>query len=362
MVMSIDRKPRAGFTLIELLVVVAIIGILIALLVPVLGNIKEQARRASGAVNFKNIGQAFLANAAAPSGTSPGQTAGKTLSSAQGVDTGTGFEYLWRNVFRNDHTNYMATIGPHSLADYLGGVRSKVWISPGCLVDHPFDTNGTTFRTAYKAWETSGNFITGTAGQRSYIYSSYLIFANDPGNYLDASNTPVIRYAGDQALSETSLDGLKGFNNPRGMSKAGTMTSNLVVTDAMQRFNDRFGTYAGISPRQVIMQDIIMRDPTTQNWMANWVSGSSNAVLTNTTEVLGSWRYVYQGTWITNSDVDGKNKPKDVTGGCVLLGDGSATWRKTSEMQVVYSRTQVRINFTPADAASPPVTFLYAGE
>ncbi|MEI7767812.1 MAG: prepilin-type N-terminal cleavage/methylation domain-containing protein, partial [Phycisphaerae bacterium] len=39
--MNIDRKPRAGFTLIELLVVVAIIGMLIALLVPVLSNVKE---------------------------------------------------------------------------------------------------------------------------------------------------------------------------------------------------------------------------------------------------------------------------------------------------------------------------------
>jgi prepilin-type N-terminal cleavage/methylation domain-containing protein/prepilin-type processing-associated H-X9-DG protein len=53
-------KIKRAFTLIELLVVIAIIGILVALVVPVLGTIKEKTNRGKCQSNLKQIGLASL--------------------------------------------------------------------------------------------------------------------------------------------------------------------------------------------------------------------------------------------------------------------------------------------------------------
>jgi prepilin-type N-terminal cleavage/methylation domain-containing protein len=52
---------RAAFTLIELLTVIAIIGILAAILVPVVGKVRESAHLTSVTSNFRQTGQALLA-------------------------------------------------------------------------------------------------------------------------------------------------------------------------------------------------------------------------------------------------------------------------------------------------------------
>ena len=54
--LSVPRSGRSAFTLIELLVVIAIIAILAAILFPVFGRARENARRSSCQSNLKQIG------------------------------------------------------------------------------------------------------------------------------------------------------------------------------------------------------------------------------------------------------------------------------------------------------------------
>ena len=57
--MKTSKRTGGGFTLIELLTVIAIIGILAAILIPVVGAVRESARSAECTSNLRQIGTAF---------------------------------------------------------------------------------------------------------------------------------------------------------------------------------------------------------------------------------------------------------------------------------------------------------------
>lgn len=54
-----QRSPRRAFTLVELLVVIGIIGVLMAVLVPVLGKAREASTRVKCLSNLRQLGTAF---------------------------------------------------------------------------------------------------------------------------------------------------------------------------------------------------------------------------------------------------------------------------------------------------------------
>ena len=55
-----NLQVKSGFTLVEILVVIAIIGILAAILFPVFGRVRENARRSSCQSNLRQIGLGML--------------------------------------------------------------------------------------------------------------------------------------------------------------------------------------------------------------------------------------------------------------------------------------------------------------
>lgn len=82
------RAPSLGFTLVELLVVITIIGMLMALLIPAVGAVRDRARQTTCANNLKQIGMAVMNFGSSkdrfPGYVEPVQQANRTFAQIQG--------------------------------------------------------------------------------------------------------------------------------------------------------------------------------------------------------------------------------------------------------------------------------------
>lgn len=84
-------KRFGGFTLIELLTVIAIIGILAAILIPVVGKVRESARASQCASNMRQIGQALLMYVNDNDGMAPAGRDDARHEASGGAPNGTSF-------------------------------------------------------------------------------------------------------------------------------------------------------------------------------------------------------------------------------------------------------------------------------
>jgi prepilin-type N-terminal cleavage/methylation domain-containing protein/prepilin-type processing-associated H-X9-DG protein len=91
--------PRAAFTLIELLTVIAIIGILAAILIPVVGKVRDSAARANCVSNLRQIGTGIHLFADDHGGRMPGPYHAPILHSTTGTAGAT-------KHFTNDMADY----------------------------------------------------------------------------------------------------------------------------------------------------------------------------------------------------------------------------------------------------------------
>lgn len=124
---SAPRGPARAFTLVELLAVLAIIGVLAAILIPVVGKVRQSARLTQSTANIKAIGQAVNLYAADNRGKLPPLGQGSGFVSPLWTDSGLGYPD-WRKGLNS----YLPTSGRQRFTAYNGSLYSinEVYVDP----------------------------------------------------------------------------------------------------------------------------------------------------------------------------------------------------------------------------------------
>jgi len=145
-------KRRSGFTLVELLVVIAIIALLVSILMPALGRVRELARRVQCSSQMSNVGKAiamytneykdFFPTVASISDDSWLYCSG-LYDTVADLDAGSGTETRWWDVdFTKEEWANTPTIGGclYLLCRY-GDVAPKNYLCPSCKTFRSMDTD-----------------------------------------------------------------------------------------------------------------------------------------------------------------------------------------------------------------------------
>ena len=144
--MSRNAKTKTGFTLIELLVVIAVIGILAALLLPVLSRAKARAKRTTCLNNLRQINLGVRLYSDDSSDTSP--------SSRQGTN------YI-ENEYKNLISGYVGREGPPLPGD-------KLFACPSDTFWYGFSMN---VQSIYVGFHPGGRHEQSFAGYSSYTFN-----------------------------------------------------------------------------------------------------------------------------------------------------------------------------------------------
>ena len=142
---SAFSSRKTGFTLIELLTVIAIIGILASILIPVVGSVRENARKSKCMSNMRQVGLAILAYES-EYGVLPGPSFRRVRKPVtRSADyreinwTLSDFVGLRSEVFECP-TNAMvfdSTLNPHNVAFVLNNINNSNYSNPQRYFGYP---------------------------------------------------------------------------------------------------------------------------------------------------------------------------------------------------------------------------------
>jgi len=211
-------KNKKAFTLIELLVVIAIIGILAAMLLPVLAKAKQKARSLKGQNNAKAVGQGVEAYRGDHDDRCAPKTNGgywqRYTDPASGNAARNGSNHVnWKKDTNGDDYYYYWYWGK-LYEDYLGGVgvAQKVFNDPMCRQTDYYYSDGRRYAWPYVDWSWNGA-AESYAGDKSANHDVHASWSNNTGPEVYAQGRMLIDYPSPgktiafQSGYESMLDG-----------------------------------------------------------------------------------------------------------------------------------------------------------
>lgn len=261
-------SPKSAFTLIELLVVVAIIAILAAILFPVFGRARENARRSSCQSNLKQIGLAF-------------------------------------EQYKNDYDGYIApnTLGTATDTKYAWPTMTLPYTKNVQIYVCPSVTSPANWKPA------DPNYISTSLGAARANYCQYT--TND-GSGSQVPN----RFLGP-------LTYMRNLILPNGWTTAG-------FTDGSKTgFVAATATKVDSSPATFSLNEAAVADPAGTIHIVDGMAGSNSATTSSCGGSASSW-YIDEEirTDHFRHAETGKPSPRHFDGFNVLYGDGHVKWRR----------------------------------
>ncbi len=257
------NHPSEGFTLVELLTVIAIIGVLAAILIPVVGKVRENAQRASDLANIRSIGQAALVYAQEHNGSLPGTnlpaTAGTTGFVPGGVTpTTTLYSYAAALALSGGLNNGAVWVSPSDLVGTqgLGNILNNAAIRDFAADAPAFNGATLSFQTfsglrasmgantpvvwtrgltaATGTWDSSRqNSVYGSDGGHVFFLGGHVQFFNNLGG--DDANGRLVAANGARTrqvlATAPAFTGTTAWQTPRVLSSTGAGTGAGLTHD-----------------------------------------------------------------------------------------------------------------------------------